>query len=91
MSGKDIEKLIKLLRNLGNSICDVGTYEERQTKYLVVKWKYKGNGKDFRWNTNGNTKKLLRILRKHKGKYRGNAKDISGKYKGKYKWNNTAF
>ena len=43
MSGKDIEKLIKILRNLGNSICDVGTYEERQTKYLVVKWKYKGN------------------------------------------------
>ena len=43
MSGKDIEKLIKLLRNLGNSICDAGTYEERQTKYLVVKWKYKGN------------------------------------------------
>ena len=43
MSGKDIEKLIKLLRNLGKSICDAGTYEERQTKYLIVKWKYKGN------------------------------------------------
>ena len=43
MIGKDIEKLIKLLRNLGNSISDAGTYEERQTKYLIVKWKYKGN------------------------------------------------
>ena len=43
MIGKDIEILIKLSRSLGKSICDEGTFEERHTKYLVIKWKYKGN------------------------------------------------
>ena len=43
MSGKDIKKLIKLSRNLGKSICDAGTFEERQTKYLIIKWTYKGS------------------------------------------------
>jgi len=43
MSRKDINTLIKLSRKLGESICDQGTYEERQSKHLVMKWKYKGN------------------------------------------------
>ena len=43
MSGKDIKILIELSRNLGRRICDEGTFEERQTKYHVVQWKYKGN------------------------------------------------
>lgn len=43
MSGKDIDTLIKLSRQLGESICDDGTFEELQTKYLIMKWKYKGN------------------------------------------------
>ena len=43
MSRKDINTLIKLSRKLGESICDKGTFEERQSKYLIIKWKYKGN------------------------------------------------
>ena len=43
MSNKNIITLIKLSRNLGESICDQGTYEERQSKQLIMKWKYKGN------------------------------------------------
>ena len=43
MSIKDINTLIKLSRKLGESICDKGTFEERQSKYLIMKWKYKGN------------------------------------------------
>ena len=43
MSRKDINTLIKLSRKLGESICDKGTFEERQSKYLIMKWKYKGN------------------------------------------------
>ena len=43
MSIKDINTLIKLSRNLGESICDKGTFEERQSKHLIMKWKYKGN------------------------------------------------
>ena len=43
MSGKDIHILIRLCRKLGESICDKGTFEERQSKYLIMKWKYKGN------------------------------------------------
>ncbi len=42
MSRKDIHTLIKLSRKLGESISDEGTFEERQSKYLVMKWKYKG-------------------------------------------------
>ena len=43
MTGKDIHTLIRLSRKLGEGICDAGTYEEWQTKHLVMKWKYKGN------------------------------------------------
>ena len=43
MIGKDIKTLIDLSRNLGKSICDEGTFEERQTKHLIFKWKYRGN------------------------------------------------
>jgi len=43
MSRKDINTLIKLARKLGESICDEGTFEERQSKHYIMKWKYKGN------------------------------------------------
>ena len=43
MSIKDINTLINLSRKLGESICDKGTFEERQSKHLIMKWKYKGN------------------------------------------------
>ena len=43
MSRKDINTLIKLFRKLGENICDKGTFEERQSKHLIMKWKYKGN------------------------------------------------
>lgn len=43
MSQKDIHTLIKLSRKLGKSVCDKGTYEERQSKFLSMKWQYKGN------------------------------------------------
>ncbi|MBN4077878.1 hypothetical protein JYT29_00930 [Nitrospina gracilis] len=43
MSKKDINILIKLCRKLGESICDKGTFEERQTRNLIIKWNYKGN------------------------------------------------
>ena len=43
MTEKDINTLIRLSRKLGRSICDVGTFEERQTKHLIIKWKYKGS------------------------------------------------
>ena len=38
-----INTLIKLTRKLGESICDKGTFEERQSKRLIMQWKYKGN------------------------------------------------
>ena len=40
---KDINTLIKLSRKLGESICDQGTFEERQSKHHIMKWKYKGS------------------------------------------------
>ena len=40
---KEVNTLIKLSRKLGKSICDQGTFEERQSKHLIMKWKYKGN------------------------------------------------
>ena len=40
---KEINTLIKLSRKLGESICDQGTFEELQSKHLIMKWKYKGN------------------------------------------------
>lgn len=43
MSDKDINTLIKLSRKLGESICDKGTFEERQSKFHIMKWEYKGN------------------------------------------------
>ena len=43
MSRKDINTLIKLSRKLGENICDKGTFEERKSKHLIMKWKYKGN------------------------------------------------
>ncbi len=43
MSNKDIDTLIKLSRKLGESICDKETFEERQSKFHIMKWKYKGN------------------------------------------------
>ena len=43
MTDKDINTLIRLSRKLGRSICDEGTFEERQTKHLIIKWKYKGS------------------------------------------------
>jgi hypothetical protein len=42
MSIKDINTLIQLSRKLGESICDKGTFEERQSKHLIMKWKYQG-------------------------------------------------
>jgi hypothetical protein len=42
MIRKDIDTLIKLSRKLGESISDKGTFEERQLKYHIMKWKYKG-------------------------------------------------
>ena len=43
MTEKNINTLIRLSRKLGRSICDAGTFEERQTKYLIIKWTYKGS------------------------------------------------
>ena len=43
MIRKDINTLIKLSRKLGESICDQGTFEEKQSKHHIMKWKYKGN------------------------------------------------
>ncbi|MEK9630216.1 MAG: hypothetical protein VW455_14490 [Nitrospinota bacterium] len=43
MEEKNIETLIDLARKLGKGICDTGTFEERLSKYLILKWKYKGN------------------------------------------------
>lgn len=43
MNKKDIHTLITLSRKCGESVCDKGTFEERQTKYLIMKWKYEGN------------------------------------------------
>ena len=43
MSIKNINTLIKLSRKLGESISDKGTFEERKSKYLIMKWKYQGN------------------------------------------------
>ena len=40
---KEVNTLIKLSRKLGKSICDQGTFEERQSKHLIMKWKYQGN------------------------------------------------
>ena len=43
MNKKDINTLIKLCRILGEIICDNGTFEEKQTRSLILKWVYKGN------------------------------------------------
>ena len=43
MSKKDINVLIILSRKLGENICDKGTFEERKSKYLIMKWEYQGN------------------------------------------------
>ena len=43
MDEKNINTLIKLCRKLGKSICENGTFEERQTRNLIIKWVYKGN------------------------------------------------
>jgi hypothetical protein len=43
MTEKDINTLIKLCRKLGEVISDTGTYEERQTRSLIMKWNYKGS------------------------------------------------
>ena len=43
MCEKDINTLIKLCRKLGECICDKGTFEERQTRNLIMKWNYKGS------------------------------------------------
>jgi hypothetical protein len=43
MCEKDINTLIKLCRKLGECICDRGTFEERQSRNLIMKWTYKGN------------------------------------------------
>jgi hypothetical protein len=43
MSIKDINTLIKLCRKLGEYISDKGTFEERQTRNLIMQWNYKGN------------------------------------------------
>ncbi len=56
MSEKDINILIRLSKKLGESICDEGTYEERQTKFLTLKWKYKG--KEFSHKFPGSPKSL---------------------------------
>jgi hypothetical protein len=40
---KEINTLIKLARKFGNAWCDVGTFKERKSKHLIMKWKYKGN------------------------------------------------
>lgn len=39
---KDIQTLIKLSRKLGESICDAGTFQAHKSKYLIMKWEYKG-------------------------------------------------
>lgn len=39
---KDIQMLIKLTRKLGQGICDTGTFDEQRSKYLIMKWQYKG-------------------------------------------------
>jgi hypothetical protein len=43
MCEKDINTLIKLCRKLGECICDKGTFEEHQTRNLIMKWNYKGS------------------------------------------------
>ncbi len=43
MSGNEIHTLVELTRKCGESISDAGTFEERNSKYLIMKWKYKGN------------------------------------------------
>ena len=43
MSEKNVNTLIKLCRKLGKCISDKGTFEERQTRNLIIKWFYKGN------------------------------------------------
>ena len=55
MSRKDIDILIKLSRKLGESICDQGTFEEQQSKHLIIRWKYKG--KIFTHTFPGSSKK----------------------------------
>ena len=40
---KEINTLTKLTRKFGQSWCDVGTFKERQSNHLIMKWKYNGN------------------------------------------------
>jgi hypothetical protein len=58
MSTKDINTLIKLARKLGESVCDAGTYEERKSKYHVMKWMYKGNAFTHKFPGTNNTSTL---------------------------------
>jgi len=37
---KDMTVLVKMIRKLGNKICDKGTYEERDRKHLFIKFQY---------------------------------------------------
>ena len=39
---REIDTLINLTRKLGISISDEGTYDEQESKYFIIKWKYKG-------------------------------------------------
>ena len=55
MNKKDIHTLIRLARKCGESVCDKGTFEERQTKFLVMKWKYQG--KEFAHKFPGSQKR----------------------------------
>ena len=40
---KDINTLIKHARKLGERVSDAGTFKERKSKHLIMKWKYEGN------------------------------------------------
>ncbi len=37
---KDMNVLVKMIRKLGNKMCDKGTYEERDRKHLFIKFQY---------------------------------------------------
>jgi hypothetical protein len=60
MSGKDINTLIRLCRKLGESICDEGTFEERQSKFHIIKWKYKGNAFEHKFPSSLKTSPINR-------------------------------
>ena len=37
---KDMNVLVKMIRKLGNKMCDKGTYKEREGKHLFIKFQY---------------------------------------------------